>query len=100
DLQVPAAAMIELAVAAANDPLRTDRHEYLRALADADAEEPIVRGADDLERVPVERDRLADDGRVAGIPALPKSVAQHGDSGTPPVVVSPRDQSPPDRPDA
>src|SRR5690606_27718552 len=59
-----------------------------------EAEEPRRRDANDLEVMPVERDRAADDRRVASVFALPEAVAEDGCGGAPALVVGGGQQAP------
>ena len=87
DLQEPAAPAIELTVRAANDRFRAERHERLRSLADAHAEEAPFATPMISNGCPSRADRLTDDGWIAGVATLPEALAEHGNAGTSAVIV-------------
>src|SRR4029078_13712135 len=79
--------MIELAVGAANDRFRAQRHVERRVAASIETREARLDHANDLERIPIEWKLSAGGFFIAGELALEEGVAEHHHTGTPALVV-------------
>ena len=77
--EVAAPAEVQRAVARAHLGRHGDRHPDVVDESDHAAAEPGRGDADDRQQMAVEADRRPDHSRVAVVPALPHSVADHGD---------------------
>jgi len=69
--------MAESAVFSAYHRLGTERQCDIESPPNFDTEEVWRRDADDLKRVAVQRDWLADDGWIAPVLCFPEAVTQH-----------------------
>src|SRR6187200_3383841 len=77
-VEKPPLGMTESAVLTAHQWLGAEGHSNVEPPPDFDTEELRRSDAYDLKRGSIERDRLTDDGRIAGVAAFPEGMTQHG----------------------
>jgi hypothetical protein len=91
----PGTPLVQGRVVGVQQRLAGDGHCDLECPIDVQTAEPGRSDADDLKGMPVQAQGLAYNGRVAGEPALPETVADHGERRrSPPVIVGVEDAPP------